>query len=271
MARETKKVILFIVEGPTDETTFSSVMKKLHASQTVVFHVVHGDITSDRNVNSQNAVAAVNDQVLEEMKKYRLTRTDILRIIHLADTDGCFVPDEVIQYGGADKLTYGLDEILVPEGSQIATRNHNKASVMNRLCATSKIAGTPYRLYYLSRNLEHVLFDVIEDLTDEEKMDYADEFADRYDDDPEAFVAYMSNSEFTVPGSYRDTWRYVAEGTNSLHRLSNLHLALPIQDEQSEDVGAIHEKLDEAEADIEAGRVVDARISLERQKESING
>lgn len=226
MARETKKVILFIVEGPTDEDAFSSVMKKLHAGRHVVFHVVHGDITADRSVNAQNAVSAVNAQVLDEMKKYGLRRTDILKIIHLADTDGAYVPEEAILYGGVEKIVYELDAIRAPEESAIAQRNAAKASVMNKLSATGKIAATPYRLYYLSRNLEHVLFDDMRELTKEQKMDYADAFADRYGDDPDGFISFMTDGGFAAAGDYRETWRYIAEGTNSLHRLSNLHLAL---------------------------------------------
>ena len=65
------------------------------------------------------------------------------------------------------------------------------------------------------------------DLSDEQKMDYADSFADRYGEDPIGFVAFMSKSAFAVSGSYRETWLFIKEGTNSLHRWSNLHLALP--------------------------------------------
>ena len=85
----------------------------------------------------------------------------------------------------------------------------------------------PYGLYYLSRNMEHVLFDDMRNLSDEQKMDYADSFADRYGEDPIGFVAFMSKSAFAVSGSYRETWLFIKEGTNSLHRWSNLHLALP--------------------------------------------
>ena len=161
MAKTAKKVVLFIVEGPTDEDAFSSVMKKLHARQQVVFLVIHGDITADRDVNARNALTAVNQKIKELMRKYGLHRTDLLKIIHLVDMDGAYVPEAAIRYGDTDKLVYGLDEICAPKGNRIAERNRNKASVMNRLCTSHEIASVPYGLYYLSRNMEHVLFDDI--------------------------------------------------------------------------------------------------------------
>lgn len=227
MAKTAKKVVLFIVEGPTDEDAFSSVMKKLHARQQVVFLVIHGDITTDRDVNARNALAAVNQKIKELMRKYGLHRTDLLKIIHLVDMDGAYVPETAIRYGDTDKLMYGLDEIYAPKGNHIVERNRNKACIINRLCTTHEISSVPYGLYYLSRNMEHVLFDDMGDLSDEQKMDYADSFADRYGEDPIGFVAFMSKSAFAVSGSYRETWLFIKKGTNSLHRWSNLHLALP--------------------------------------------
>ena len=226
MAKTAKKVVLFIVEGPTDENAFSGVMKELYAQQRVVFRVVHGDITADKSVNAQNAISAVNQQVKDQMKKYGLHKTDILQIIHLTDTDGAFVPEESIRYGAAEKLVYGLDEICVPDGDHIAERNRKKSEVMTKLSSTKEVATIPYRLYYLSRNLEHVLFNDMADLTNSQKMDYADRFSDRYSEDVDGFVTYMSKSEFTAPGNYRETWQFIAKGTNSLHRWCNLHLAL---------------------------------------------
>ena len=54
MNKQEKKVVLFIVEGPSDEAAIGPIMKKYFSNETVEFKVVHGDITSDRNVNSEN-------------------------------------------------------------------------------------------------------------------------------------------------------------------------------------------------------------------------
>lgn len=49
MTAKTKKVVLFIVEGPTDEEALSPVLKAMFQSQDILFHVVHGDM---QGVNS---------------------------------------------------------------------------------------------------------------------------------------------------------------------------------------------------------------------------
>lgn len=48
---EEKKVVLFIVEGPSDEAALGSVMKEYFSSDEVQFVVVHGDITLKDNVS----------------------------------------------------------------------------------------------------------------------------------------------------------------------------------------------------------------------------
>ena len=40
-----KKVVAFIVEGPSDEAALGSIMKEYFSSDEVQFVVVHGDIT----------------------------------------------------------------------------------------------------------------------------------------------------------------------------------------------------------------------------------
>lgn len=94
MAATSKKVILFIAEGPTDEDTLSPILKKLFHSMQVRFHLVHGDISTDLNVDSRNAVNTVNDHMKKEMVRYGYKRSDILQVIHLIDTDGAFIPNE---------------------------------------------------------------------------------------------------------------------------------------------------------------------------------
>ncbi|MEI3451803.1 MAG: hypothetical protein V8Q67_10265 [Blautia massiliensis (ex Durand et al. 2017)] len=50
------------------------------------------------------------------------------------------------------------------------------------------VAGFPYEIYYFSRNMEHVLHDRAENLTDDEKEDLAFDIADQYTDQLEKFL-----------------------------------------------------------------------------------
>ena len=62
-----KKVMLFIVEGPTDETSLSTVLNRIFSSSTVKFQVVHGDILTRDFTSSDKIVVAVWAQVKEFM------------------------------------------------------------------------------------------------------------------------------------------------------------------------------------------------------------
>lgn len=58
-----KKVMLFIVEGPTDETSLSTVLNRIFSSSTVKFQVVHGDILTRDFISPDKIMTAVWTQV----------------------------------------------------------------------------------------------------------------------------------------------------------------------------------------------------------------
>lgn len=224
MAASSKKVVLFIVEGPTDEDALSPVLKKLFQNAQVRFHVVHGDISTDLSVDSNNAINVVNDHIKMEMGRYGFKRNDIIRVIHLIDTDGAFIPNANVVAGDVEKLQYEENRIVTKLVPQTIARNERKQRVLHRLYPAKKVGGSPYAVYYFSRNLEHVLHNDSGNLTDEQKVDCADQFADTYTDDPEGFVKFLSTSDFTVVGDYGETWRFIFDNTNSLHRHCNVQL-----------------------------------------------
>lgn len=227
MAVTSRKVILFIVEGPTDEDALSPVLKKLFQNMRVHFHVVHGNISTDLAIDSDNAIKTVNGHIKREMDRYGFKRSDMIRVIHLIDTDGAFIPNANVVAGDVEKLQYEEDRMIAKAVAQTIARNERKQRVLHRLYPAKKVGGIPYTVYYFSRNLEHVLHNENGDLTDDQKADCADQFAETYSDDPESLVRFLSESDFTVPGDYGETWRFIFEGTNSLHRHCNVHLIFP--------------------------------------------
>lgn len=224
MAAKTKKVILFIVDGPTDENALSPILKKIFQNGEVRFHVVHGDITSEWLVSSTNAIKMVNEHVKAEMDRYGFRRNDIIKVIHLIDTDGAFIPNDCVVAGEVQKLCYEEDRIISRNPQRTIERNSRKTQALSRLYAAGAIGATPYSVYYFSRNMEHVMHNISDDLTDNEKMDYADRFVDEYHDNLKAFINFLTDSDFTVQLDYGESWRFIFEATNSLHRHCNLHL-----------------------------------------------
>ena len=64
-----KKVMLFIVEGPTDETSLSTVLNRIFSSATVKFQVIHGDILTRDFTSSDKIVAAARENAENDRKK----------------------------------------------------------------------------------------------------------------------------------------------------------------------------------------------------------
>lgn len=228
MAKKTKRVILFIVEGPTDEDALSPILKQIFETEDVRFHIVFGDITTDNEVNEREIIKEVNAHIKQEMDRYGYKKKDILKVIHLLDTDGAFIPETCICASSDGALQYTDEQILCREPAKMLRRNQKKRTAVQRLCTTAEIAKIPYSALYFSRNLEHVLHGKTDNLSDDEKIDLADEFADKYINDIESFKTFIRTESFAVAGSYRETWDYIMEGTNSLKRNSNFHLVLNI-------------------------------------------
>ncbi len=62
-----KKVVIVIVEGPSDESALGGIMKEYFSSEEVQFKVVHGDITSDENTAVDNELKDFSDEEKEQL------------------------------------------------------------------------------------------------------------------------------------------------------------------------------------------------------------
>ena len=218
-----KKIVFVIVEGPSDEEALGVLLNRIYDSKAVYVQVMHCDITTELDVNTGNVVAKIGDVV----KKYA-GRTfkpgDFCRIIHITDTDGAFIPDDaVVEDAAAVKPLYSATEIRTQRKSGIENRNLRKRECLNRLSSASRIWGVPYQIYYMSCNLDHALYGKLNS-TDYEKEADAFAFAKKYRDDIPSFMKYISESDFSVVGSYPQSWQYISEGLHSLERHTNFGL-----------------------------------------------
>lgn len=226
-----KKIMLFIVEGPTDETSLSTVLSRIFSSDTVRFQVVHGDVLTKDFVESDKIIAAVNEQIkLFRGSVYK--PGDFCKVVHLADTDGVFIPDgAVIKEEAAEGRQYPFytdTQILTPEPANIINRNVRKSSNIAKLSSIGRIGGIPYSFYYFSCNLDHVLHGR-NNLSEAEKIECSRAFDLQYADDPNAFIRFMKDESFAVQGTYQETWAFIKQGTRSLERHSNFGIELPDQ------------------------------------------
>ncbi len=88
---KTRKIILFIVEGISDKTSLGGIIDKIIKSEDIKFHITDGDITSDKYTTSVNAVKKVNEHIKGFLNNNGFERSDLLKVIHLIDTDGAYV------------------------------------------------------------------------------------------------------------------------------------------------------------------------------------
>ena len=223
-----KKILFVIVEGPSDEEALGVLLNRIYDSQAVYVHIMHCDITTERYVNPGNIVSKIGKLVKAYAGRTFKAR-DFSRIIHVADMDGAFIPDDAVtEDAAAVKPLYLETEIRTRRKAGIEDRNRRKWDNLNRLLSVSEIWNIPYQIYYMSCNLDHALYGKLNSTNDEKEAD-AVAFAKRYRDDIPGFIRYMTQSDFSVAGSYVQSWQYIREGLHSLERHTNFGLCFQME------------------------------------------
>lgn len=234
--RVERKIIFVIVEGPSDDEALGVIFSRLYDENEVYVEITHGDITSDRTVTSSNIVAKIGNLVKQYALATHYKVSDFQRVIHLIDMDGVYAPDEAIvldeSYG---EVFYSISEIRTANPDGIKIRNKRKRANIERISSLGKIWGSiPYRAYYMSSNLDHVLYDKLNS-TDEDKERDALAFARKYKNDLDGFLAFISDSDFSVCDDFNQSWKYIKTGKHSLERHTNLGLCfVGVRDKRNE-------------------------------------
>ena len=223
MAR--KKVVFVIVEGPTDDEALGVMLEKIFDKYTVHVEIMRCDITTERGVGENRVVARVGKAIRGYATQNHYTVKDFSEIIHIVDTDGAFIPDErVIEDRSLKKIHYSEREIKAKNRDAIVSRNRQKCANIKALSGCTHMLKTiPYHIYYMSCNLEHVLYGKL-NCGNDEKGHNAYLFAKKYRNDVNGFITYISSSDFSVMNGYKESWEYIDRGLNSLGRHTNLGL-----------------------------------------------
>lgn len=160
----------------------------------------------------------------EYIKDKKIVKKDIAQIIHVFDTDGVYVPDSAIIEGNTKEFWYTTTSISCKDSQRIRNRNKQKRNLMDYLLDLQDIKGISYQGYFMSSNLDHALYD-IQNLEDELKGEYADEFYAAFLDLEDKFIDFLKTDVVNgVPDSFPSSWRYIKEGVRSLERHTNLHI-----------------------------------------------
>lgn len=221
-----KKVVFVIVEGPSDDTALGIALNQLFDKNTVYVHILHGDITTRKGVCSTNVVSKLGDEIKSYADSMHFEKTDFLQIIHIVDTDAVYIPEKsIIVDEGLEGFVYLDDGIHAADKDKVLSRNKQKIDNLLRLRRCPKIWEVPYRVYYMSCNLDHVLYNKRNSSDDEKEQDAYD-FAKKYRNDVSAFLKYMCESDFSIKGDYKESWNYIEEGMHSIERYTNLPICL---------------------------------------------
>ena len=220
-----KKVVFVIVEGPSDDAALGVILNRLYDKSKVHIEIMHGDITTDLSIDPSNIVSALGDIVKNYAATMHFSQIHFQEVIHLVDMDGAFIPEAaIVDNPDADKPLYSLTEIQTSRPEQMVLRNKHKKSKLNRISTLKKVWGSiPYQAYYMSCNLDHVLYGKLNS-TDEEKENDAYAFAKRYKDDIDGFLTFISDSEFSRMDGYKEYWEFIKKDLHSLERHTNLGL-----------------------------------------------
>lgn len=219
-----KKVVFVIVEGPSDEEALGVLLSKIYDKNSVFVYIMHGDITTRAGVNPANIVSKIGNDVKRYAKQNHYKQSDFREIIHIVDTDGAYVSNAaIVEDRDAIKPVYSTTEIHTSNPAGIVNRNEIKRENLDRLRSTYQIWKLPYRVYYMSCNLDHVLYGKLNS-SDEEKENDSFRFAKKYRNDIPGFLEYITESDFAVGTDYKKSWNYIAEELHSLERHTNLGL-----------------------------------------------
>lgn len=233
-----KKVVIIIVEGDSDEELLINRLREMFIDKEIRFEPQNGDIFY--GYKSQKTIKAIiGDEVKRLIKKRKYKPSDIIAILHIMDTDGCFIKnDKIIIDPSQNKPTiYTLDSINVIDKQQqirIFERNQNRSINVKGMNCIPSIVGNRYRyqLYYFSRNLEHVVFDE-PNPEDKYKCDNIESFLDGLSEPIENYlIRYLPNlAETTYSGKYQQSWSHIEQEINSLKRFTNVPLLIDFLNE----------------------------------------
>ncbi len=221
-----KKIVLVLVEGPTDEDALALVFSRILKEHEIEFDVLHTDITAKEEMTAKYITREIEKEIDIYLKRNPfINKRDILKVVQLIDTDGAFIPGSQVLPSENGKTEYSDTFIWAKNRDRLIRRNISKRNIVYQLYHMDHLPqGCPYEIYYFSRNLEHVLHNISEDLSDEEKEELAFQVVMQYKEKPDEFLKFLRNEEFFVPGTYEDTWKFIMQDGNSLKRYCNLSL-----------------------------------------------
>lgn len=242
-----RKFLLFFVEGKSDRMALEIAIPALYDRIDKNIEVRFLEFGTDITCYDKDWINKKIHNILDDFcKKEKIDFNNITNIIHIGDTDGTFISDEMVRldkepdrhkalyqhrtlYYEKDQITCINDDAI----GKIKERNATKSNNLNWLSRRNEIEiekekiKIPYKIYYFSCNLDHFLHKD-QNLGKKNKCIEAKKFADRYNIGKELqFAEDISNDSDAIHGmNYEKSWEFIKLDNNSLKRHTNFNLLL---------------------------------------------
>ncbi len=206
-------VILFIVEGPSDQDALiiplheQIIKKRLKAT----VKVMHGDIltgfiknTSTYEVTTGNVKKKITEIVNGFLKSSTLLKSkDLLKIFYITDTDRCFIDSESHHINKRNCLKTLFNTEFVTLGTGSALKN------------------IPFNIIFMNENLEQLLELRKDSFSDEEKTNISDLFSRECESDFRKYITTFKNSSIEYWLSYRESYEGIKECDRIASNMNN--------------------------------------------------
>lgn len=215
-----KQIVLIIVEGISEKNALEGIFKVILQKENIVELVVYdGDI-----LTSSTPIDKIIRKCLETLTKNGFLANDLKNIIQIADLDGCYIDNTKVIEKPAGNIRYNDTTIECTDIRSVTLRNQNKRNSINELRTTKNITidgvTVPFKLYYNSCNLEHVLYGA-RSLSGSQKATQAMTFALRFDTRETEFIPFIKAS--TLSKEEDELWEFIKTGSNSLSKSSTMY------------------------------------------------
>ena len=206
-----RKRCLFLVEGATDKQRFS-VLQKLFDKNELVIIPFQTDVLTNKSYS--NRYKTHIKDALNKDKLYDFDSFD--EIVQIIDTDGCFLPDNMIQVDhSVSGIKYTTTSIVCEDLAPLLKQRTNKRNNISAILQSGKI-----KLYYVSTNAEHA-FDNVQNPSSRQKRNLALKMYANYSKNIGALLEKFKAIAPDV-NTFEESWSFIMKGNNTLLPYSNI-------------------------------------------------